>query len=79
MFGQNQPKKQFALDQLKMKVVCKVSDISTLTYLKVYEVVNEGTGGYIIIDDFENKQYYYAGYFMSIEESRDNKLNSILK
>lgn len=70
-----------------MKVVCKVSHINTLTYLKVYEVVNEmklnsysdGGGGYIIIDDFENKQYYYAGYFMSIEESRDNKLNSILK
>ena len=70
-----------------MKVVCKVSHINTLTYLKVYEFVNEmklnsysdGGGGYIIIDDFENKQYYYAGYFMSIEESRDNKLNSILK
>ena len=70
-----------------MKGVCKVSHINTLTYLKVYEVVNEmklnsysdGGGGYIIIDDFENKQYYYAGYFMSIEESRDNKLNSILK
>ena len=70
-----------------MKVVCKVSHINTLTYLKIYEVVNEmklnsysdGGGGYIIIDDFENKQYYYAGYFMSIEESRDNKLNSILK
>ena len=70
-----------------MKVVCKVSHINTLTYLKIYEVVNEmklnsysdGGGGYIIIDDFENKQYYYAGYFMSIEESRDKKLNSILK
>lgn len=72
-----------------MKVVCKVSHINTLTYLKVYEVVlavgdvvtvapvNEG--GYIIIDDFENKQFYYAGYFMSLEEGRDNKLNSILK
>lgn len=69
-----------------MKVVCKVKDISTLTYLKVYEVTDgryhgtsEDSGGYIIIDDFENKQYYYAGYFMSIEESRDIKLNSILK
>jgi hypothetical protein len=62
-----------------MKVVCKVSHINTLTYLKVYEVVNEGGGGYIIIDDFENKQYYYDGYFMSLEEARDMKLNSILK
>jgi hypothetical protein len=64
-----------------MKVVCKVSDISTLTYLKVYEVVyhNVDGGGYIIIDDFENKQYYYDGYFMSLEEGRDNKLNLILK
>jgi len=64
-----------------MKVVCKVSDISTLTYLKVYEVVynNVDGGGYIIIDDFENKQYYHASYFMSLEEGRDNKLNSILK
>ena len=39
-----------------MKVVCKVSHINTLTYLKVYEVVNEGAGGYIIIDDFENNK-----------------------
>ena len=64
-----------------MKVVCKVKDISTLTYLKVYEVVynNVDGGGYIIIDDFENKQYYHASYFMSLEEGRDNKLNSILK
>jgi len=70
-----------------MKVVCKVRHISTLTYLKVYEVINEmtsnssadGGGGYIIIDDFENKQYYYDGYFMSLEEGRDNKLNLILK
>ena len=64
-----------------MKVVCKVSDISTLTYLKVYEVVydNVDGGGYIIIDDFENKQYYHASYFMSLEEGRDNKLNLLLK
>ena len=66
-----------------MKVVCKVSDISTLTYLKVYEVVDDRRqligDGYIIIDDFENKQYYHASYFMSLEEGRDNKLNSILK
>jgi hypothetical protein len=63
-----------------MKVVCKVSDISTLTYLKVYEVVyNNYINGYIIIDDFENKQYYHASYFMSLEEGRDNKLNSIFK
>jgi hypothetical protein len=66
-----------------MKVVCKVKDISTLTYMKVYEVVGRYHGksedrGYIIIDDFENKQYYYAGYFMSLEEGRDFKLNSIL-
>ena len=73
-----------------MKVVCKVSHINTLTYLKVYEVVNisrlirdkifnEGAGGYIIIDDFENKQFYSAIYFISIDENRDNKLNSIFK
>lgn len=65
-----------------MKVVCKVKDISTLTYMKVYEVdsTNYGSenGGYIIIDDFENKQYYYAGYFMSLEDGRNFKLNSIL-
>jgi hypothetical protein len=67
-----------------MKVVCKVKDISTLTYMKVYEVVDgryhgkSEDRGYIIIDDFENKQYYYAGYFMSLEEGRDFKLNSIL-
>lgn len=68
-----------------MKVVCKVKDISTLTYMKVYEVgtyhgnTNYGSvnGGYVIIDDFENKQYYYAGYFMSLEEGRDLKINTI--
>jgi hypothetical protein len=67
-----------------MKVVCKVKDISTLTYMKVYEVYQGSTNygsenvGYIIIDDFENKQYYYAGYFMSLEDGRNFKLNSIL-
>lgn len=69
-----------------MKVVCKTKDISTLTYMKVYETVDgkyhghsEDGGGYvIIIDDFGNKQYYYAGYFWSIEEGRDFKINSLL-
>lgn len=68
-----------------MKVVCKVKDISTLTYMKVYEVVDgryhgksEDGGGYIIIDDFQNRQYYYAGYFMSLEEGRNFKINSLL-
>ncbi len=32
----------------------------------------------VIIDDFGNKQYYYAGYFWSIEEGRDFKINSLL-
>ncbi|HPZ23896.1 MAG TPA: hypothetical protein PLC25_03550 [Bacilli bacterium] len=73
-----------------MKVVCKVNDISTLTYLKVYEVIDDlsstnpagfyhGNPGYIIIDDFENNQFYYAGYFMSIDESRDLKIDLIFK
>jgi len=69
-----------------MKVVCKVRHISTLTYLKVYEVTDGGyhgssedSGGYIIVDDFFNKQYYYAGYFMSLEESRELKITDILK
>ena len=62
-----------------MKVVCKVSDISTLTYLKVYEAIPADRSGFIIIDDFENKQFYYAGYFMTLEEGREIKLNSILK
>ena len=67
-----------------MKVVCKVKDISTLTYLKVYDVVDdkyhgksEDTGGYVIIDDFENRQYYFAGYFMSLDEGRDYKIDLI--
>jgi hypothetical protein len=79
MFGQNQPKKQFALDQLKIKVVCKVSDISTLTYLKVYEAIPADRSGFIIIDDFENKRFYYAGSFMTLEEGREIKLNSLLE
>jgi len=66
-----------------MKVVCKVKHISTLTYLKVYEVLlvgsNFSSDGYVIIDDFENKQYYYNGYFMSIDESRDLKIDLIFK
>jgi hypothetical protein len=48
--------------------------------IKKIAVLAAHTGGvYSIIDDFENKQYYYAGYFMSLEEARDMKLNSILK
>jgi hypothetical protein len=43
--------------------------------IMVHQKIQEG----IIVDDFFNKQYYYAGYFMSLEEGRDNKLNSILK
>lgn len=53
--------------------------------MKVYETVDgryhghsEDGGGYVIIDDFGNKQYYYAGYFWSIEEGRDFKINSLL-
>ncbi len=53
MSGVNQQKKQFVLDQLKMKVVCKVKGMSTLTYLKVYDVIRYNTG-YTIIGDFEN-------------------------
>jgi deoxyribodipyrimidine photolyase-related protein len=34
---------------------------------------------YLPLDDFENKQFYSAIYFISIDENRDNKLNSILK
>ena len=62
-----------------MKVVCKVSDISTLTYLKVYEAIPADRSGFIIIDDFENKQFYYAGCFMSIDEGRDLKIDLIFK
>lgn len=65
-----------------MKVVCKVKGISTLTYLKVYDVVDdrgksEDSGGYVIIDDFENRQYYFADYFMSLDEGRDCKIDLI--
>jgi|LakMenEpi03Aug12_release.lakeMendotaPanAssembly.Ray.scaffolds.fasta_scaffold6039715_1 hypothetical protein len=62
-----------------MKVVCKVSDISTLTYLKVYEAIPADRSGFIIIDDFENKRFYYAGSFMTLEEGREIKLNSLLE
>lgn len=64
-----------------MKVVCKVKGMSTLTYLKVYDVIryNIGDSGYTIIDDFENQQRYYHGYFMSVEEAREIKLNSLLE
>jgi hypothetical protein len=75
-----------------MKVVCKVKHINTLTYLKVYEVLfpssdpskkyvltDRISDGYVIIDDFENKQYYYNGYFMSIDEARDLKIDLIFK
>jgi hypothetical protein len=81
MSGVNQQKKQFVLDQLKMKVVCKVKGMSTLTYLKVYDVIryNAGDSGYTIIDDFENQQSYYHGYFMSLEEGRDYKLDILIK
>jgi ribonuclease HIII len=64
-----------------MKVVYKVKNISTLTYMKVYDVVIRykiGDSGYVIIDDFENQQRYYHGYFMHLEEGRDFKINTIL-
>jgi len=64
-----------------MKVVCKVKNISTLTYLKVYDVIryNIGDSGYTIVDDFENQQSYYHGYFMTLEEGRDLKLDILIK
>jgi hypothetical protein len=65
-----------------MKVVCKVSDISTLTYLKVYEATPADRSGFFIIDDFENKRFYYAeqmASFMTLEEGREIKLNSLLE
>ena len=64
-----------------MKVVCKVKGMSTLTYLKVYDVIryNAGDSGYTIIDDFENQQSYYHEYFMSLEEGRDYKLDILIK
>ena len=64
-----------------MKVVCKVKGMSTLTYLKVYDVIryNAGDSGYTIIDYFENQQSYYHGYFMSLEEGRDYKLDILIK
>jgi len=64
-----------------MKVVCKVKGMSTLTYLKVYDVIryNPGDSGYTIVDDFENQQSYYHGYFMSLEEGRDYKLDILIK
>ena len=70
-----------------MRIVCNTNRINTLTYGKVYDVI-EGTEsigedgsmiGFVIVDDFENKQFYSAIYFISIDENRDNKLNSILK
>lgn len=61
------------------KVACKVKDINSLTYLKIYDVINDSQGGYLITDDFENKQYYYYDNFISLEELRDLKLNEILK
>jgi hypothetical protein len=63
-----------------MKVVCKVKNISTLTYLKVYDVIKYNLyGRYTIIDDFENQQSYYHGYFMTLEEGRDIALDLIFK
>jgi hypothetical protein len=64
-----------------MKVVCKVKNMSTLTYLKVYDVIryNIGDSGYTIIDDFENQQSYYHEYFMTLEEGRDLKLDILIK
>ena len=63
-----------------MKVVCKVKNMSTLTYLKVYDVIRYNIdGGFTIIDDFENQQSYYHEYFMTLEEARNVKLDLIFK
>ena len=54
--------------------------MSTLTYLKVYDVIRYNIdGGFTIIDDFENQQSYYHEYFMTLEEARNVKLDLIFK
>ena len=57
--------------------------MSTLTYLKVYDVIKNvdrgGGTGFTIIDDFENQQSYYHEYFMTLEEARNVKLDLIFK
>jgi len=50
-----------------MKVVCKVKNMSTLTYLKVYDVIRyNGDSGYTIVDDFENQQKLLSRIFHDI-------------
>jgi hypothetical protein len=61
-----------------MKIFCKVRHLATLTYLKSYDVIIQDDSGYIIIDDFYNKQRYYHEYFMPLEEGRDLIIDNIL-
>ena len=63
-----------------MKVYCKGGGPNTLTKGKIYDVI-EGSfegGGFFLQDDFDNKQWYYSEYFLSIKDGRDILLDTIL-
>lgn len=57
-----------------------IGDHKNFTKDKIYEVLNPGTKSpyYIIIDDVGYRSTNSKNYFLTIEEVREEKLNTIL-
>jgi hypothetical protein len=68
-----------------MRVICindllSVEGVFTRVKIgKVYNVIEENLGRYLIIDDFGYKVHLLKNRFITIEELRNNKIEEILK
>ncbi len=62
-----------------MKIYCKGGP-NTLTKGRIYDVISGSfeDGGFLIKDNFDNTQWYYSEYFLSIKDGRDILLDTIL-
>ena len=62
-----------------MKIYCKGGP-NTLTKGRIYDVISGSfeDGGFLIKDNFDNTQWYYSEYFLSIKDDRDILLDTIL-
>lgn len=62
-----------------MIVICIVDNNSALTLGKEYCISGTSLKGeYLILDDHDIKRWYWTGRFKTLEEIRDEQINSIL-
>ena len=63
----------------KQQIVCKTNTINTLTKGKTYDVIDGSwyDASFLIMDDFENKQWYFHDHFYTIPDLREEKLNNL--